>query len=282
MTSETEQALIEKIKIDHDEACGDCTRDTGKIVKAAAEHVRNNGLSGEFESVLEDYQKQLCANVESNSSRRHAQRIRAILLKQQGIYFLDDKWGEVLNQWIESNGDKLAFISALDDLLRVAPKSKPTKKWRDQVNGLLEQYSAEAVLGFIRQAIKLLLEPAEIAAGGIYYDNEDKLRAMVHLLTLDPDDSDSPMLRRLATAAYQKVPYEGPVSTSVGNVCVNALCDSPGPEGLVQLAELAAELKYPSNAMWLVEKKLEEAAAARGTTLQELQNLAVPDHGLSD
>lgn len=282
MTAETEQVVISRIKIDHNQSSGGCTRDTGKIVKAAAEHVLENGLSAELESVLDDYERQLSANVEDNTSWRHAQSIRAIKLKLQGIYFLDDKWGEALNQWIESQGDKLPFLSDLDDLSRLAPKAKATKKWRGQVEAFFEDYGSNDVLDFIRQAINLLLEPAEIAAGGIYFDNEDKLGAMVHILTLDRDDADSPMLRRLANAAYQKVPYKGPVSTSVGNLCVNALCDSPGPQGLVQLAELAAELKYPNNAVFLVGKKLEETAEAKGATVQELQNQAVPDHGLSD
>lgn len=282
MTAENEQALIAKIKIDHDQSSGSCTRDTGKIVKVVAEHLLENGLSAELESVLDDYERQLSANVEDNASWRHAQRIRAIKLKLQGIYFLDDKWGEALNQWIESQGDKLPFLPDMDDLYRLAPKTKATRKWRGQVEALFEEYGSDDVLVFIRQAINLLLEPAEIAAGGIYFDNEDKLGAMMHILTLGMDDADSPMLRRLATAAYQKVPYKGPVSTLVGNLCVNALCDSPGPQGLVQLAELAAGLKYPNNAVFLVGKKLKEAAEARGTTVQELQNQAVPDHGLSD
>ncbi len=282
MTAETEQELISKIKIDHEECSGSCTRDTGKIVKAAADYVLENGMSAELESVLDDYERQLSANVEDNSSWRHAQRIRAVKLKLQGIYFLDDKWGEALNQWIESQGDELPFLADLDDLSRLAPKAKATKKWRGQVEALFEKHGTDNVLAFIRQAIKLLLEPAEIAAGGIYFDNEDKLGAMVHILALDMDDADSPLLRRLATAAYQKVPYKGAVSTSVGNLCVNTLFDSPGPQGLVQLAELAAGLKYPGNAVFLVGKKLEEAAASRGTTVQELQNQAIPDHGLSD
>ena len=133
MTSENEQTLIDKIKIDHDEASGESTRDTGKIVKTSADHVLNHSLSEEFESVLNGYRKQLSANVECNSSWPHAQRIDAILLKQKGIYFVNDKWGKVLNQWIESNADQVPFISALDDLFRVAPKSKPTNKWRTQV-----------------------------------------------------------------------------------------------------------------------------------------------------
>ena len=282
MTAETEQVVISRIKIDHNQSSGGCTRDTGKIVKAAAEHVLENGLSAELESVLDDYERQLSANVEDNTSWRHAQSIRAIKLKLQCIYFLDDKWGEALNQWIETQGDNLPFLSDLDDLFRLAPKTRATKKWRDQVEGLFEEYGADEVLGFIRQAINMLLEPAEISAGGVYFDNQDKLKAMVHILTLDMDDADSPMLRRLATAAYQKVPYEGPVSTSLGNLCVTVLCESPGPQGLVQLSELAVGLKYPNNAVFLVGKKLEEAAAARGTTVQELQNQAIPDHGLSD
>ena len=280
--AENEHALVERIKADSEESCGSCTGETKAVVGEAVSHLLSGQGSDDFLSALEEYQTQLNANEEDTNSRRHAQRIMAARKRMEGVFFLEDRWGKKLNEWIDVHKEAVPLISALDDLYRLAPKSKPTKKWRSQVDDLFERYSENAVLEFLRLGIGLLVDTGEVSVRGVCYDNEEKLKAMVLILAANRHEQDATLLRKLATVAYKKVPDLGPVSTAVGNVCLQALCDVEGMQGLVQLSELASQLKYPANAASLAQKRLEDAAKARGVSVRDLENMTIPDYGLSD
>ncbi len=280
MTEQDEQALIVRISADARKSSGSCTPETPKVVEALVAHAMAGGVSPEFDAAVDEYEHQLSANVECSASWRHVQRIRAVRNRLQGIFFLEDAWGKQLNAWIESLGELPPLVPALDDLYRLAPKSKPTKKWHKQVQQLFDAYSEEAVRSTVLHAMTLLADVG--AAGGLNADNETKLRGMLMLLSVNAQESDSELLRKLAMIAYTKVPYEGPVSTSVGNLCLQLLSELPGTQGLVHLSELASQLKYPTNAVALAERRLEEAASAKGLTVNQLQSMNVPDYGLED
>lgn len=277
-----EAALIDEIRTDCRESSGSCGRETDGIVTRAISHLISGNGSSDFEAALEEYRDQLHCNVEDASSQRNHQRIRAGQMRTQGIFFLDDAWGRLLTDWIAANEDMLPVVVALDDTFRLAPKAKPTKKWASCVQALFEEHSEDAVLGVIRTWIGILIDADQVRSRGICYDSEQKLRAMVLILSANRHEEDGLLLRRLAERVYAKIPDHGPMSSAVGNACLQALSELSGTLGLIQLNELASQLKYPTNAADLAEKKLAEAAGQRGIDVGDLQDMAIPDHGLSD
>ncbi|MDA8018844.1 MAG: hypothetical protein MPN21_15490 [Thermoanaerobaculia bacterium] len=282
MIPNEEQALLDRIESDSQKVIGECTLETKKIVAEATEYYLAMDVSDEFRQALEGYVAELRSDAEDVESQRHAQRVLAALERKKGLFFLADKWGQALNRWVAAHRDSIPMVSSLDDLYRIAPKSKPTKKWSTGVQIVFEQYGEDSVLAFLREAIALLTETAAIASAGLSYDNEDKLKGMVLVLTTNRHEEDSGLLGELATVAYKKIPGQGPLSTAVGNLCLNALCDLRGQQGLVRLSELANQLEYPANAVGLAKRKLEEAAKARGVTVQQLASMTVPEYGLED
>lgn len=280
MTADDATTLIEHIKADCAAAQGGSTRETRRIVEVAIVHYLTMDVSDAFEQALEEYRAQLKANVEDVESQRLTQRILAAMKRKQGIFFLEDKWGVRLNEWLDGHQDAVPLVESLDDLYRIAPKGKPTRKWLTSVEKVFKDYSKQAVVELLRGAITLLLETKEVASTGLCFDNEDKLRVMVLILAIGNHEEDSELLGQLAELAYNKIPGIGAVSTGVGNQCIQALAGLQGTRGVVVLSELASQLKYPKTAVGLVNKKLEEVAKEKGVTVKELQSMSVPDYGL--
>lgn len=278
---ETEKKLIEAIELDLEKTCGSSSRNTKSIVAAIIVHLKS-APSTDFISVLDKYRTNLQANVECASSQRYYQRIYSAEERSKGIFFLDDPWGRAIKLWIQESSNDIPAMEALDDLYTSAPQGKPTKKWQKQIQELFLEFSEERIINIVRYLIGQLIEAENITKTGIWSDNERKLKAMVILLTLNKNDEDAELLRKLAIICYTKIPYEGPMSIGVGNICLQGLSELDGSQGLIYLSELSRQLKYPTNAVKFAKKRLEEAAKEKGIKVHELESIAVPDYGLKD
>lgn len=279
---ENEKHLIGAMQLDLKETCGGASLDTRNIVEQIVAYLLYSDPSSEFSSMLNEYRTNLRANVECASSQRYAQRIQSAEKRREGIYFLEDTWGKLIKAWIEENSTEVSVIESLDDIYNTSPKGKPTKKWIAKIDELFSEFSEKRVLAIVRSLLNLLIESKDVLKNGICNDNERKLKPMVHVLILKKCEGDADLLRKLALVCYTKVPYEGPISTGVGNVCLQGLSELDGTQGLVHLSELARKLKYPTSAVNFAKKRLDEAAKEKGVNIQDLESMVVPDYGLKE
>jgi hypothetical protein len=86
-------------------------------------------------------------------------------------------------------------------------------------------------------------------------------------------------LAALAERCFRKIPGKGPAAPAVGNACLYTLYKSKGLEGIAHLSRLKLRIKQ-SSTQALIEKYLQEAAAAEGITVMEIEDLAVDDYEL--
>ena len=277
-----EKELIDRIKNDIAAAVGSTSLETRTIVMAANAHLVKGGASPDFVKTLEEYRTKLLQNCEDITSRRYAQLIKSAQRRVEGIYFLDDAWGKLLNVWIRDNPQKYALVEALDDVLRSMPDSKPNAAWKSSVASLFERFSTVAVQSLLREWLGMLADSSEASARGISFPSEDQLKGMIFILAMAGCDGDSLLLRRLAERCYRKVSGLGPLSLTAGNQCVQALASTTGREGLEALTELSATIRYPKNAIATVKKALEKAASELGVAVKELEDASVPTYGLTD
>lgn len=279
---ENEKHLIEEMHSDLKEICGGVSNNTSGIVDSIVNHLLRSHPSAEFLHLMKEYKDSLWANAECAASQQFFQRIRSTEKRREGIYFLEDGWGNLVKSWLENNSSEIPVVESLDDVYNDFPKGKPTKKWTGKVDNLFVRFSEVRVLYVLRSLLNILVESDEVLKKGICSDNERKLKSMVHILNHKKYEEDAELLRKLAVVSYSKIPYSGPISTGVGNVCLQALSDLDGTQGLVHLSELARKLKYPASAATLAKKRLGEAAREKGVNVQDLESMVVPDYGLKD
>lgn len=106
------------------------------------------------------------------------------------------------------------------------------------------------------------------------------LKGLAWCCSLSADREMAQALRDLAVSSYRKLPGMGARAVKIGNAAVKALAAMPDRAGLEQLAVLRHRVKASSARLFLATE-LEAAAARAGTTPGEIEELAVPDYGLS-
>jgi len=207
----TEAELTQSITADIKEICGGSSLESKAIVKAIATHLRQDP-SEAFVSLADQYRIELSYNAECASSQKFSQRIRAAIIRNDGVYFLEDAWGKAVESWLEDNPAEQPLMEALDDLYSAAGEGKPTKKWLKQSDELLASFPDQQALTTVRTIVDLLLHAKEAKKYGIKGDNERKLRVMVLFLSLYTSAAEADFWKALTILCYDKIPYVGPVS----------------------------------------------------------------------
>jgi hypothetical protein len=115
----------------------------------------------------------------------------------------------------------------------------------------------------------------------IHDENANVLRGFLWLLPLlKRRDGDARLAAAVAFSAYRKVPGVGPRAVKVGNAAVYALSEMVGPEAMGQLAMLKVRVRF-GTAKKEVEKAFDAAARELQLPREEIEELSVPDCGLT-
>ncbi len=181
-------------------------------------------------------------------------------------------WNELLNACHEASG------------------STPTAKWLRSAQPLLERVGSDGFREAVVKWFRLVDKPRNTAIDSwspwrpdpnlmIDPANADVLKGLAWLCARSEDPAIARALTALALSAYRKVPGVGPRCSRVGNACVWALGNTPGSEGIGQLALLKLRVKVPSTQK-VIEKALEAAAERVSLSPGEIEEMAVPVYGL--
>ncbi|MGK5546273.1 DUF4132 domain-containing protein [Streptomyces sp. URMC 127] len=173
-----------------------------------------------------------------------------------------------------------------------AAGARPTRRWektgRTLLDGLGEDPGAvrERLLSWLALATRprtLPYDPGPYGNAGALFDpyNVDAVRGLVWLLSLlEPHPDTVRTLGALVAHALRKVPGTGPRSPKLANACVLALSRTDGDAALAELARLAARVTYKGTLKQL-DTALTARAEALGLSRAEIEELAVPDYGLT-
>ena len=159
-----------------------------------------------------------------------------------------------------------------------APRSaaRPGKAWLKKASAIMNEDNKALVLERLR------LETGWLPECGRRRPKDDLfLCGFVWATHFLPVEQVLPVIYGLASQCFRKDPESGGIlNEKLGNACVWVLENMADGAGAPALARLLSAVRYPK-VKARINKALDNAAAARGISRDELDDLAAPDHGMS-
>src|SRR5262249_50805113 len=208
-----------------------------------------------------------------------------------------DDWGDAARQALsdlpaQERTPRLTLLAHA----HTAGASKPSAAWLAAARARVDALGEERFRALVIAGLGLLQGPGAVAypkgAGkgalvGLDYvpravptdRNATLLKGLAWCCTPYDDEGLARAVASAAEATFKKLPEVGSRSTKVGNACLYALGAMPGPHGGAHLARLQRQLKQPS-ARARLDATMDASASRRGLTRAELEDTAIPTHGL--
>jgi len=208
-------------------------------------------------------------------------------------YFLvpGESWSDAMNAAIAAlpRTEQDRWVAVLRHALTAAG-ARPSAKWlktgRELVTILGEEAFRHAMEDWLPRvgsgrSHTIAKDPRGIG-DTIHDENANVLRGFLWLLPLlKRRDGDARLAAAVAFSAYRKVPGVGPRAVKVGSAAVYALSEMVGSEAMGQLAMLKVRVRF-GTAQKEVEKAFDAAARELQLPREEIEELSVPDCGLTN
>ncbi|MBI1375720.1 MAG: DUF4132 domain-containing protein [Phycisphaera sp.] len=175
---------------------------------------------------------------------------------------------------------------------RTAKSAKPAAKWTNAALPLIERIGAATFQSHLLEWFSLVDKARRHRTIGSAWDNTDDtqrmhdtnadvLRGLIWACLQIPSRDICRSITTVALSAYRKARGIGPRAVKVGNACVWALGEMPGLEGVAQLALVNVRVKYKP-AQKGIEKALEKTAERLGIGPDEVEEMCVPEYGMTE
>ncbi|NET35831.1 MAG: DUF4132 domain-containing protein, partial [Cyanothece sp. SIO1E1] len=210
----------------------------------------------------------------------------------------EDPFGKFINEKIAGLPleKKNAFYRLLD-LVRDVNGGKPGRKFEKQSQAIIDEIGKRAYRKWLKESLQFLVDLKESSQEHSYphgiriytyttttylYDSNNAVaKGLVWTMLPVQDKAGLQLIQQLAVRAFKKIPQVGAAATAVGNACFYVLAHAKGLGGLALLSRLRVQVKQNS-AKKLIDKYLDQQSEARGTSRQELEEMAITDYGLVD
>lgn len=252
-------------------------------------------LEARFDSLplSDDFRKPIQAFRDRLLKRPHSTKPEKDLIKRLGVLLgeeekhafpirkASDAWtSELLAIRSDLAEPERAALDALVLHAASARGSKPTKTYLKKATALLDVFPPFGTT--MRRLVDKIGERAPISVKNattlLDGDYTDLLRGLVWLCADHPELALP--LGGAAERCYKKVPGVGPRCAKTGTACVNALSRMGTVDAMGQLSRLQSVVKHASTRKQLA-KALDASAEAAGVTRAQLEEMAVPDGGLT-
>lgn len=186
-----------------------------------------------------------------------------------------------------AKGKQAEIWKALTDLWKTGmQKARPGKKWLQEVEEQIDKVDRDNLAESLRE---LLLLAEQLIANAhktgdtefMHPDNLNMLRSMVWTSLLLNDDDLSQAVERLGLMSFKKMPGVGGLSVKTGNACLYALSELPEGMGIARLTKFRQKIKLAS-VHKQVDALISKVAQRQGKSVDEVEEMAVPDFGLDD
>lgn len=173
---------------------------------------------------------------------------------------------------------------------------KPNKKWESRARELIGEIGETKFAEQTCVWFPLVDKPAANRTRPdsdeyyLYYESDPRYIVESHLAVLKglawcagllADNTVTRALGALGMSSYSKISGLGARATRVGNACVWALGNIGSDSAMAQLALMKVKVKF-GTAQKSIAKALEKLADALGVTTDELEEMSVPEYGLTD
>ncbi|HEY7060398.1 MAG TPA: DUF4132 domain-containing protein [Chloroflexota bacterium] len=203
-----------------------------------------------------------------------------------------DDWGQAARATLAEMdaADRPAWVALLLHAA-TATAAKPSGVWQKEARRRIDALGEARFKALATTWLGLLKRPASSrtrpspdgwmpVSCALFTDrNATLLKGIVWHCALLEDEALAQAVAEAADGCFHKIPMVGARSTKAGNACLYALGAMPGPHGAPQLVRLQRQLKQPS-ARGRLDATLDTAAAQAGVTRDDLEDQAVPTHGL--
>jgi len=264
----------------------------------AERYSKENQLSDDVKLAFQSLVDRLIAESNDASSRKLV-RALTVLLSDAG----EDIVPFAVNGYEAWGAKAIADIRALPDepllnwkrLLEYATTcsgSTPSKRWQDGALKYLQKVDQEVFVTFIdswfslvgtrgtypeKQRDRYAIDPNETLTS----ESADLLKGLAWISIQVDDPRLARALGDAANASFKKVVNVGPRCPKLGNACVGALSNLKSKEAIAQLGRLKSSVKHASTRN-TIEKALNNAATRAGMSVQDLEELNVPDYGFTE
>ncbi|MBL8057102.1 MAG: DUF4132 domain-containing protein [Anaerolineales bacterium] len=262
-------------------------RGLGQLVRVLADYQAHHPLTDEMRTLTLALADQWQTAGRSPAAQQQAIRLRE--LAGAGGESVPVASGE---PWAAAARADLAGLpeparGAWARLLRLgaqASGSTPSARWLKQARALRDEIGGDACQAAQLRWFALVAQPRPDGPEARRWEldsvNVGCLRGLAWLGADRPDADLARGLAALAGVCFRKLPGLGPRAPRLGNACLWALGQMPGPAGLAQLAILNARLKT-SAARKVIAAALAAAGERAGLSPRELAERLVPDFGLT-
>ncbi len=221
----------------------------------------------------------------------------AVGVKPDFPLVIGDKWAcAALNELraIEDDDLRSRWIQLLHHC-QITTSGKPTGKWKKRAEQLLENTALlddfkNRVLNWFCLVNTPVDESRSFTQGRYTHEmdpwqlaeqNQDVLKGLVWCCSLHPSSDIIRSLSMLCISAFKKITGIGPRAIRLGNACIYALGSLEGADALAQLALLKVKIRN-RGVQNQIAKALQIAADREGVTTDELEEMSVPEYGLTD
>ncbi len=229
-------------------------------------------------------------------ARKYAARIGEAIQEKPTLPLME---GDV---WAEQAVEDLSYLeeeaygnwTELLTLSQTATGGKPSKKWLTAAEYALDMIPNQEVIVFLSRWFPLAEKPTSgertCQQYGHHYAmdplmmvavNQDILKGLVWACRLIEHPDIPRLLSSLCISAFKKIPGIGPRAARLGNACINTLGVMEGTEPLAQMALIKVKIKNRSTQNQ-IQKALVAAAERAGVTPDELEEMSVPDYGMTE
>lgn len=202
----------------------------------------------------------------------------------------DDGFGSFINAEVANLADdQKDNLYELFHLFLKASSSKPSQTFFKKINIVIDKIGLQQYKNIIHPFLENFTSLKEIemthTKGWVYYKFiEDKnhilLKGMVWSLSRFHDTKTLNLIARVTERCFKKIPSVGPAAAGVGNACIYVLGTTKGLEGISHLSRLKLRIKQ-TNTRKLIEKYLDIASTKMGISTSEIEEISIPDFGLT-
>ena len=258
-------------------------------------------LKGSLKTARDQYQK-LVEKIQFGFDRKAVGQVVVAfneLMSEEGqaAFPYDDDFAAYANPQLAAlSAPEQSAWAKIITLALTANAAKPSEKYLKDSKALIDELGADKFkkmlhgwINFIRTADDCLVERSQTYGGDTFIYNETCFpieninqtifKGLVWMCAHFHDTATITAIADLALHSYEKVPDIGARYQAIGNACFYTLYRSKGLDGIAQLTRLRLRIKF-SNAQTAISKYLEAAAAERGVSRSQIEDMAVDDFKL--
>lgn len=199
-----------------------------------------------------------------------------------------DKWGPVVIDYLrESTADtRDAWIALFLHSKTGTSKSTPTAKWMKEASVLVEKIGPEVfalqLINWLRHVQEMLQEVHKKKSNDFLREgNHEILKGLIWCVGIVNNASLNAALEDYAMWAYKKMPGIGSLSVRTGTAAMFAFSTLPVKEGVSRLSKFKTKIKNNS-ILKSIDKILRSLSEKSGLAMSDMEELAVPDFGISN